>query len=87
MELLGQIHNGVVVLDGGTPLPEGTRVSVSPVSSIPPFPETEIVCEAGKLPYVHGGIPGTWHLTNEMIAQIFEEEDLEKMTGMWNAPS
>ena len=87
MELLGHIQNGIVVLDGGTTFPEGTRVSVSPIPPASPFPETEIVCEPSKLPYVHGGIPGTWHLTNEMIAQIFEEEDLEKMKGMWNAPS
>lgn len=90
MEIHGLVQNGVVVLDEGTAFPEGTRVSVSPVPPIPPLPqptETEIVLEPGKLPYVRGGIPGTWKLTNEMIAQISEEEDVETMKGMWNVPS
>jgi hypothetical protein len=42
-------------------------------------PETEIVCEPGKLPYVRGGKPGTWNLSNEMIAEIFDEEDMAKI--------
>ena len=90
MELFGYIQNGVVVLDEGTRLPEGTRVSVSPIPQISPVSqptETEIVLEPGKLPYVRGGIPGTCNLTNERIAQILEEEDIEMMHGMGNVPS
>lgn len=90
MTLTGHIQNGVVVLDGGMTFPEGTRVSVSPIPRIPPVSQptaTEIVLEPGKLPYVRGGIPGTWNLTNEMIAQILEEEDVEMMKGMRNVPS
>ena len=91
MEILGHIQNGVVVFDGKPNLPEGTAVTVlipalaPPVA--PPFPETEIVREPGKPPYVHGGLPGTWALSNERIAQILEEEDIEMMKGMWNVPS
>jgi hypothetical protein len=47
----------------------------------PPIPETTIVCEPGKLPYVLGGIPGTWQLTNEMMEQVLEEEDAAMMKG------
>jgi len=90
MEILGHIRNGVVVLEEGKTLPEGTPVSVSPLLPIPPAAqptETQLVLEPGKLPYVRGGRPGTWNLTNETIAQILEEEDAETMKGMWNVPS
>ncbi len=74
MKILGHIQNGVVVLEGSRTFPEGTPVFVSPTprhrpESLPP--ETEMVLEPGKLPYVHAGIPGTWTLTNATIAQIF----------------
>jgi hypothetical protein len=85
MELFGYIQNGVVVLDEGTALPEGTRVAVS---AVPPQPtETEIVLIPGQLPYVRGGVPGTWNITNERIAEIFEEEDIAYMKGILNVPS
>jgi hypothetical protein len=91
MELLGQIQNGVVVFEGNPTLPEGATVKVTlPATVAPvaePLPETRIVREPGKLPYVTGGRPGTWNLTNEMIAQIFEEEDIEMMKGMLGVPS
>ena len=90
MELQGHIQNGVVVLDGHPTLPEGVAVTVTlPATTIPvvPLPVTRIVSEPGKLPYVTGGAPGTWHLTNEMIAQIFEEEDIEMLKGMFDVPS
>ncbi|MBL8830378.1 MAG: hypothetical protein JNM18_25605 [Planctomycetaceae bacterium] len=32
MELQGVVHNGVIVLEGATVLPEGTRVRISPAS-------------------------------------------------------
>lgn len=31
MSLAGHVHNGVIVLDAGAALPEGTRVVVSPL--------------------------------------------------------
>jgi hypothetical protein len=38
MELEGVVHNGVVVPDDATALPEGTRVRISPVPSQNPTP-------------------------------------------------
>lgn len=35
MTLLGKIKNGVVVLENGSTLPEGTKVAVRPVSKSP----------------------------------------------------
>lgn len=91
MEIQGVVQNGVVVLDGSVSLPEGAVVTVSiqsvasPIAS--PHPVTQIVCEPGKLPYVRGGVPGSWNLTNEMIEQILEEEDLAMMKGRMIEPS
>lgn len=82
MELLGHIQNGVVVLDSGPTLPEGTKVSVSPVAT-----ETSIVNKPGELPVIVGGRPGSWNLTNEQIGEILDEEDVASMKGMWNVPS
>ena len=82
MELLGHIQNGVVVLDGGAAIPEGTRVFVSPVP-----PQLVIVTKPGELPVVVGGLPGSIYLTNERINEILEEEDIAAMKGMWNVPS
>jgi hypothetical protein len=82
MTLTGQIQNGVVVLDGGVTVPEGTRVAVSPLPTQP-----VIVMRPGELPVVLGGEPGSVDLTNGRINEIFEEEDIAAMKGVWNAPS
>lgn len=91
IELSGHVENGMIVLDGGASLPEGAAVTVlvpAPAAlGTSPLPTTELICEPGKLPYVRGGIPGTLHLTNDMIAQIFEEEDIAMMKGMFVDPS
>ena len=31
MSLLGHVHNGVIVLEAGMALPEGTKVAISPL--------------------------------------------------------
>jgi hypothetical protein len=84
MTLIGHIQNGVVVLDGEMKFPEGARVAVTLASkSTEPQPEKRRV----DFPLVRTGTPGTWNLTNEQIAAILEEEDIEAMKGMWNVPS
>jgi hypothetical protein len=85
MEVFGHIHNGVVVIDSGVTLPEGTRVSVSPVPAESSKPR--IVVRPDGLPVVQGGRAGTWNLTNEQIGQILDEEDIEALKGTWNVPS
>ena len=86
MELTGHIHNGVVVFDGGTIPPEGTRVTVATVLATPPTPVPYDGLRP-QVPLVHTGKPGTLHLTNDMIAEIFAQDDIEYMKGMFNAPS
>jgi len=84
MELQGHIRNGVVVFEGNPTLPDGAVVLVS-IPAVPPGPPT--VQRRVEFPLVRDGLPGTWNLTNEMIAEIFEEEDIEMMKGMWSVPS
>jgi hypothetical protein len=74
MELNGFVQNGVIVLTGGATLPEGTpvRVSCSFESASSRAPEKKRV----QLPLVRTGAPGTMNLSNERIAEIFDEEDV-----------
>jgi hypothetical protein len=82
MEVFGHIQNGVVVLDSGVTLPEGTRVVVAPA---PPKPI--ILNRPGELPVVLGGEPGSVHLTNERINEILDEEDIAALKNLWHVPS
>lgn len=73
MELLGRVDQGVVVPQGDAHLPEGAMVRIL----YEPEP-VEAMTNAGhrvEFPLVRTGKPGTLHLTNEMIAEIFDEED------------
>jgi hypothetical protein len=74
MELHGLVQNGVIVLSAGVSLPEGTPVTVSCIlePGLPPATEKKRV----QLPLVRTGEPGSLHLTNERIAEIFDEEDV-----------
>jgi hypothetical protein len=73
MEIPGRVHNGVVVLEGGATLPEGTAVSV--------VPRTPCVIRVAKhqrpvvLPLVPSDKPGSIDLTGEQIAEILDEQD------------
>jgi hypothetical protein len=72
MTLLGRVENGVIVLDGPAPLPEGARVSVS-------FPaKTASPATAGRpvaLPIFDYDGPPDIDLTNERIAEILDRDD------------
>jgi len=85
MQIPGHVQNGVVVLDGGATLAEGTRVVVSqlPLVGQEPRPEKKPV----DLPLVSRGEPGSIHLTNERIYEILDEEDREAMKRTWDVPS
>jgi len=72
MEIRGRVHNGVVVLEGGNPLPEGTVVTVLCPVSLPPEPpgsRRRVV-----LPLVRSARPGSRPLTAERIAELLEDE-------------
>lgn len=72
MQTQGIVHNGAIIVEGGVPFPEGTRVIVSEIIPVPPKKGKTRV----QLPLVDCDHPGTIHLTNERIAELFDEEDL-----------
>jgi hypothetical protein len=74
MEAQGRVCNGVVVLEGGLSLPEGTRVTVSypdaPTAKPPESPRPV------QLPLVRSDRPGSRQLTAERVAELLEDEDV-----------
>jgi len=85
VQIPGYVQNGVVVLDGGATLAEGTRVVVSQLSRADQEPQPEK--KPVELPLVSGGVPGSVHLTNERIYEILDEEDVETLKRTWDVPS
>ena len=71
----GTVHNGTIVIDGGVPLPEGTRVAVSiePVSA-----ESETSEYRVQFPLVYSETPGILHLTNEEIAEYLDDHEISR---------
>ena len=74
MEIRGRVHNGVVVLEGELPLPEGAVVTVSyPVPSRAGPPDSR---RRVRLPLVPSDRPGSRPLTAERVAELLEDEDV-----------
>ena len=73
MEILGRVHNGVVVLEGDPTLPEGTIVTVTCTS----LPQTRpIEAKRIEFPLVRSKYPGSLQLTAERVAEFLEAEDV-----------
>ena len=85
MQIPGRIEKGVVVLDEGASLPEGTRVVVFHFS--PNEQATRTNKKRVELPLVKSGAPGSIHLTNERIQEILDKEDIAALKSSWNASS
>jgi hypothetical protein len=85
MDVLGRVHNGVVVLEGGVVLPEGAAVRVL----CPAGPRIRVspIRKRVQLPLVKTDHPGSLALTNDRIAEILEAEDVEAMKGQWDVSS
>lgn len=74
MTLTGHVQNGVVVLPGGTDLPNGMAVTVSTIDPdivIHPGPRVRV-----QLPLLRSDNPGSLNLTNQMIADLLEADDV-----------
>ncbi len=78
MVIRGRVQNGVVVLEGGPPLPEGTEVTVSCDAALGPD-KPKVEKRRVELPLVRTGKPGSLDLTAERVAEILEEEDFSRM--------
>ena len=74
MEIQGVVQNGVVVLPGNVFLPDGTVVSVS--CQPEPISKEPRVRKKVQLPLVPSKNPGSLHLTNDMIADIMNNDDV-----------
>jgi hypothetical protein len=74
MTIQGRVHNGVVVLEGAPPLPEGAEVIVSYPG--PKKRPSRAKKRRIKVPLVRTGKPGSLKLTNDRIAQILQQEDV-----------
>ena len=77
MEILGIVDHGVIVPQGDVRLPEGVTVRVvyDGAESAQPGRPARAPGYRVKFPLVKTGESGTLHLTNERIAEIFDEED------------
>ena len=73
MSIPGRVHNGVLVLQGEAPLPEGAVVTVT----YPALPKTKPVAQKRRIevPLVRTGQPGSVALTGERLAEIMDAED------------
>jgi hypothetical protein len=73
MVIPGRVHNGVVVLEGESALPEGAAVTVTYPAQImakPPVEKRRI-----QVPLARNDRPGSVQLTGARIAEILNEED------------
>jgi hypothetical protein len=73
MGIPGRVSGGVVVLEGGASLPEGTPVIVSCSAAI----GAEKAAEPRRIqvPLVRTSRSGTVNLTGERAAELLDEED------------
>ncbi len=74
MVIPGRVHNGVVVLEGESALPEGASVTVTYTAtpnSNPPAQKLRI-----QVPLVQTDQPGSVQLTGARIAEILDDEDV-----------
>jgi hypothetical protein len=73
MIISGRVHNGVVVLESESALPEGAAVTVT----YPALVRDKRVNEMGRIqvPLVRTGEPGSVRLNGARIAEILDEED------------
>lgn len=82
MEISGHIHNGAVILDQSTSLPEGTPVTLRSGPLVQFAKNRKRV----EFPLVQSNSPGSVDLTNQRIAEILDDEDTEAMKRTWHAP-
>ncbi|OLD57304.1 MAG: hypothetical protein AUI54_03240 [Acidobacteria bacterium 13_1_40CM_2_56_5] len=70
MTIKGRVQRGVIILQEGVTLPEGTEVIVScePGSITKPKQGKRV-----EFPLVRSNHPGTLHLTSERVAELLDD--------------
>jgi hypothetical protein len=74
MVIRGRVKDGVIVLEGGTALPEGADVTVvysEPGAAVPSVREKARI----EVPLVRSERPGSVELSGEQIAVFMDQED------------
>jgi hypothetical protein len=82
MKIRGHVANGVVVLDEGPALPEGTAVTV--LAAELPIRRKPGRKKRVNLPLIHSKRPGTLNLSNDRIAEILQEEDVREYSKFFS---
>lgn len=75
MKTHGIIQNGAIVIKGGIGLPEGMRILVS---IEPDLPESKSASHHVQFPLVHSVTPGRLNLTNKMLADFLDEDEIPR---------
>lgn len=73
MQAEGVVHNGVIVIEGGVALPDGTRVTISTQikNARDDSPKTTV-----DFPLVHSATPGKLQLTNEFLSECLDADEI-----------
>jgi hypothetical protein len=74
MDIPGHVHNGVIILEGGVSLPEGTPVVVS-CGALPEAESTAGSRRRIQLPLVRSDHPGSRKMTGDRVAEFLEAKD------------
>jgi len=72
MVMPGRVQNGVVILENGASLPDGTEVTVSVCAEVDRTKKKHRV----QLPLVPANRPGSRRLNAQRVAKILAEDDL-----------
>ena len=84
MEVAGRIQNGVVVFDTPIALPEGAAVTVTLRTT--PVIRVAKIQRRVEFPLILSSDPGSIPLTNQRIAEVLDEEDVEAVKNSWTSP-
>jgi len=68
MTIKGHVRKGVIVLEGGVTIPEGTPVTVS--CDVTPEAKRLAGKPGHQFPLVHSKQPGTLRLTGQKVAEL-----------------
>ncbi len=75
MDINGRFQNGVVVLDGGLTMPDGTPVIVSLPGTVALPPRSDRPRKRIVFPIIPSENPGSLDITAEQIAEVLDQED------------
>lgn len=73
MQAEGVVHNGVIVIEGGVAIPDGTRVTISTQGPIARDDKSKSTVE---FPLVRSANPGQLQLTNEFLSECLDADEI-----------